>query len=406
MGKLERFLSQFGKNTCRSYKLGLNKFFQTVDPQPSPLTLKAENYLNEKRDYEGDILNFNQSIANLPPKSSGLYITAVKMFLMEYGIELPNGFWKKLQRRRKGRSKALTLDKVLSKVELKKLIDLMPLNGKALYSLMLSSGMRIGEALELMPSDIDFENRMIKLRAEITKTHEPRITFFTEEAKNYVLDWMRYKPEYMKKAVARSARYPKKLEDDRLFPFVPQVAYQIWKTALSKTGNGERDPTTKRLRVHPHTLRKYFRAMLSTVISVDVVEALMGHSGYLTEVYRKYPDPEKTLKELYQSGEHTLIIGETLDQIRMKTLEEQLREKSLIIEALKTREKGKEEEIQTLKAQLQALQSQQNTLSLMMEEAKPYIDRAKMVAVIDALGPEAIDKLTDEILQRIEKKKK
>ena len=42
-------------------------------------------------------------------------------------------------------------------------------------------------------------------------------------------------------------------------------------------------------------LRKFFRTRLGAVIPVDVVEALMGHEGYLTEfidatVLRNSPD--------------------------------------------------------------------------------------------------------------------
>jgi len=37
----------------------------------------------------------------------------------------------------------------------------------------------------------------------------------------------------------------------------------------------------KRFAVHPHVLRKFFRTKMGSVIPVDVVEALMGHEGYL-----------------------------------------------------------------------------------------------------------------------------
>ena len=45
---------------------------------------------------------------------------------------------------------------------------------------------------------------------------------------------------------------------------------------------------------------------MATVIPVDVTEALMGHEGYLTEVYRRYSLED--LAKFYKQGEHTLLI--------------------------------------------------------------------------------------------------
>jgi hypothetical protein len=45
---------------------------------------------------------------------------------------------------------------------------------------------------------------------------------------------------------------------------------------------------------------------MGAVISVDVTEALMGHEGYLTEVYRKYSHED--LAKFYTQGEHALHV--------------------------------------------------------------------------------------------------
>ncbi len=42
------------------------------------------------------------------------------------------------------------------------------------------------------------------------------------------------------------------------------------------------------------------------MIPVDVVEALMGHEGYLTEVYRRYSVED--LANFYKEGEHALFV--------------------------------------------------------------------------------------------------
>lgn len=105
---------------------------------------------------------------------------------------------------------------------------------------------------------------------------------------------------------AKSITFQKSIEDDRLFPFDTSVAYMMWRNALKKTRMDERDRSTNHRRVHPHVLRKFFRTRLGAVIPVDVVEALMGHERYLTEVYRRYSVEQ--LAEFYLKGEHALLV--------------------------------------------------------------------------------------------------
>ena len=105
-----------------------------------------------------------------------------------------------------------------------------------------------------------------------------------------------------------------------MFPFEGSTAHYIWNTAIKKAGFGKRDKSTNRHKVHPHVLRKYFRTKLGAVIPVDVVEALMGHEGYLTEVYRKYSPDE--LGEFYTQGEHTLTVFN--DRNGIKTLKNEV----------------------------------------------------------------------------------
>jgi len=80
----------------------------------------------------------------------------------------------------------------------------------------------------------------------------------------------------------------------------------MWNNSLRKAGFMSRDKQTNHRRMHPHVLRKFFRTKLGSVIPVDVVEALMGHEGYLTEVYRRYT--EEDLAQFYKQGEHALLI--------------------------------------------------------------------------------------------------
>jgi len=184
----------------------------------------------------------------------------------------------------------------------------LPVKGKALFSVLESSGMRIGETLKLALDDVNLESDpvQIDIQGEYTKSGNSRTTFISREAKEAVLEWLKIRDKYLEVAVARSKRYKKKAEDQRLFPFDVSTAYLMWRSALNKTQNGQRDKATQRYLLHPHVLRKFFRTRMGTVIPVDIVEALMGHEGYLTEVYRRYSLEERA--KFYKQGEPTLLI--------------------------------------------------------------------------------------------------
>jgi len=58
---------------------------------------------------EEDIKRFFASIKDNPPKSIHTWLAAVKSFLIENDVELPQKFWKRLSRRIRG-SRAVTED--------------------------------------------------------------------------------------------------------------------------------------------------------------------------------------------------------------------------------------------------------------------------------------------------------
>ncbi|MEM0172794.1 MAG: hypothetical protein QXE05_12915 [Nitrososphaeria archaeon] len=90
---------------------------------------------------------------------------------------------------------------------------------------------------------------------------------------------------------------------------------------------------------------------MATVIPVDVVEALMGHEGYLTEVYRRYSVED--LSKFYKQGEYTLLVfaGEEFSKLRAE-IEEQNRQLQQIINGLISENMQLKAKIQKLKEDL------------------------------------------------------
>ena len=332
MSKVKTFLSNYqNQNTKRNLRVSITNYFEAMygEAKRKQLDNLAEKYFNENRDYEKDVEAFLNHLNGSAPLTIKLKISNVKTFLLENNVELPQKFWRKINRRIKG-SRALTLDRIPTSDELKKLLLHMPIQGKATFLTLESSGMRIGELLQSHIDDLylNEEPARIQLRGEITKTGNPRHIFFSREAEEALTEWLKVREDYLKSAVGKSHLYDKDADDNRIFPFDSSTAYSIWGKALHKSGLNGKDKSTGREKIHPHTLRKFFRTRLGAAgIPIDVVEALMGHEGYLTEVYRRYTLED--LRKFYLKGESALLVFTEAQEVTKLRQEVEERNKSL-----------------------------------------------------------------------------
>lgn len=314
MGRVRDYVDSYKNlNSKRNNRGALKNFFTVTYGQASldieSLDSQAEQYFSENRDFERDVETFLSSIEEQAPKTVKVKISAVRVFLSENDIEFKQKFWRKLRRKVKG-TRARTRDRSPTYSELRRVLSHMPIQGKALSLVLESSGMRIGEALQLNVDEVKLDAKPCKiwLRGEITKSGEPRLTFISREAVETLEEWLKVRDQYLEFACQKSNLYKKNPDDPRLFPFTGGTAYFMWNAALDRAKLLERDISTNRATIHYHVLRKVFRSQLGLVIPYDIVEALMGHEGYLQDVYKKYPNPEKTLAEYYVKGEHALLV--------------------------------------------------------------------------------------------------
>jgi integrase len=315
------FLNQLSKGSARVYKIGIKAFLQSVYAREftnGELEAAATKYFMEGHNYEENMEAFFTFMKGrgMSPKGTKLYLMAAKMYLLENKVELPTLFWRKLRQRTRG-SRPLTMDKAPTNLELRKILDSVPLVGKALFSLLATSGMRIGEALQLKPEDLilDGEPAKVFIRPNYSKNGNGRISFITNEAKDFMEQWIKARPQYLRTAKGRS-RYGKDIEDPRLFPFENNTAMMIWNNAVKKAGLDQKDPTTGRLILHIHSLRKFFRSKLGRY-SQDATETLMGHEGYLSGSYRRIE--EEDLIKFYREHESELLIygnGQELTKLK------------------------------------------------------------------------------------------
>ena len=333
MSKVKNFLENYDNlGTRRNLKVAIHKYFQSLYEEANPENLDAiaEKYFSTERDYESDLQTFLKSLNGSAPLTIKLKLSNIKNFLLENNVEITQKIWRKINRRIKG-SRALTLDRIPTNSEFKKLLLHMAIQGKALYLILESSGMRIGELLQSNIDDLYLEENpaRIQIRGEITKTGNSRHAFFSREAQEALIEWLKVRKDYLKAAIGKSHLYDKVADDPRIFPFNASTAYSIWRKALHKAGLNDRDKSTDREKLHPHVLRKLFRTRLGAagVIPIDVVEALMGHEEHLTEVYRKYTVQD--LGKFYLKGESALLVFTEAQEVTKLRKEVDERNKTL-----------------------------------------------------------------------------
>lgn len=252
------------------------------------------------------------------PNTTKNYVAAVKKWLRFSGVELSTDKLRDIVELPVQYS--ITSDRAPTIEELRDVIVVSKSRGRALISLLASSGIRIGEALSLKVKDIDFgvHPTRIRLRPEITKTRQERWCFVSDEATSFLKEYL---GNSLRGGLAGSDGRPVSVEDSYVFLGRHQgldsngAAYKkrrnpgdlggienkpisywnadfILTTALKNAGLAEKDDHG-RDRIHLHCLRKFFFTRMLAVLGRETTEALMGHHEYLDSAYRRY-----TLEEL------------------------------------------------------------------------------------------------------------
>lgn len=178
-----------------------------------------------------------------------------------------------------------------------------------------STGMRIGEVVNLKISDIDFMQNPVKvnLRAETTKTRESREAFLTGEAVSALKDYLKRYCGWFE-----DIKDPKVL-DKHIFATVYRhrgvfIADSIIKTLQTELRDIVRsipDLNAKdengRQAIHLHSFRKYFRTTVGNVCGRDFAEAIIGHGFYL-DTYYQISDEKK--REMFLQAEPYLTLSD------------------------------------------------------------------------------------------------
>ena len=168
---------------------------------------------------------------------------------------------------------------IVSKEDLRKFYEAIETpKEKALFLLYATSGLRRQEILSLKLEDVDFEKRMITPSNHLGETKKSWCSFYNEEAKKALNEYLAMKKQSRSK---------------RIFPMQRHEVVDLWKSAKEKTG----------LNITPQKLRQWFCSeMLRLGVSETYADAFCGRVPK-SILARQYTDfSSEKLQEIYESS--------------------------------------------------------------------------------------------------------
>ena len=220
----------------------------------------------------------------LKAKTIADYVSAVRKFLAYLDIEIQSSTFKSkvtMPKVSKIDDKPLNLD------ELRQVIAKGRPNPKmrALIYTLVSSGMRLGEALNIAVGDVNLkeEPASISIKAEYSKSRTGRVAYISDEAKEALKEIM-----------------PRNTPKERLvFEYSgdlwqrEKVATRTFREVVERAGLNEKIQNHRIHKIHFHNFRKFFLTKGTDRIGEHAAHALCGHGFYMDTYYRKSEEERK-----------------------------------------------------------------------------------------------------------------
>ena len=300
-------------------------------------------------------------VPNLTSNSIKLYIAAIRSYLAYYDIDvIPSKFRRKVKMPKLYREDEEPLDVS----DIRKI--LLSCNNRRLkvYLLVLASGgMRAAEALAIRLKDIDFTciPTKIHIRKEYSKTKTARDIYISDEATQYLKQWINWKYD-------NEERPRKRNDDDLVFTVyrtrTPATLYvkilTEFEKILSVVGLDQRiEGKQRRRKITLHSFRRFVKTVISDQTNTDYSEWFLGHnkSPYYTK-----KEPER--REIYATKcmKYLTFLDYTTLEATGKNIESKLSEKEKEIQLLRQRDSVNTDAIANLSDQVMKLMAEVNEM--------------------------------------------
>lgn len=257
-------------HTLRAYQNDLSQlttFWQMVndkEARPVPFDQVVQRHVLA-------LFHKKLSKASLARKFSCL--RTLKVFAMTQGHELKGNFKSpKIERKLPVVLSIEEITHLLDEVKSEDLDTKFPLRDKAIFETLYATGVRCAELINIKLSDIDFDERVIKVMG---KGRKERVVLFGSKAETAI-----------KRYIAEERASLIKLEDQR-YLFVNYVGGQLTSRSVQRVCEMFRKYLKIDRALTPHKLRHSFAThLLSQGADLRMVQELLGHSTLAsTEIY-------------------------------------------------------------------------------------------------------------------------
>ncbi len=311
-------------STKRSYKVSLNKFKAFLSTIEKNLPETLQDLKNKEKDPIILLVEYYSYLSkeNMRNSTIGSYISVAKDFLNFHNMHI---YSEDLKQRFRTPKREVFYEEGLTKGIINRLLHNSSPKLQVAILVACSSGIRIGELIQLRVSDIDFTTNptTLRIRRETTKTRETRFTHITTEASKVLSDYITKKLTQVDPA------------DPYLFMYFDGdfgsydyhksmfAARQTLMEKLRTTISGIPELSMKNenggYRIHFHAFRKWFKTQVTNAQQSDFAEALMGHKS-IKLVYYKQSTPDRL--KMYKKLESYLTISDftrvekTIDEMK------------------------------------------------------------------------------------------
>ncbi|MFL6435386.1 MAG: tyrosine-type recombinase/integrase [Nitrososphaeraceae archaeon] len=360
------FLSSMSRNSLKSkltYQSGLihlEQFLEQKYPQYNiDMILKplSKNELDVYVILDEFVSYLVDPTLKLTLSSIKLCMAAIRSYLAYYDIDIiPSKFKRKVKMPKMYREDEEPLDasdirKILLSCSNRRL--------KAYLLALASGGMRAVEALAIRLKDIDFtvSPTKIHIRKEYSKTKTSRDVYISDEATQYLRQWINWKYNNEERPRTRD-------DDDLVFTVyrtrAPTTVYvkvlSEFEKLLSVVGLDERkDGKQRRRKITLHSFRRFVKTVISDQTNTDYSEWFLGHnkSPYYTK-----KEPER--REIYATKcmKYLTFLDYTTLEATGKNIDAKLSEKEKEIQLLRQRDSVNTDAIANLSDQVMKLMAE------------------------------------------------
>ncbi|HAN77381.1 MAG TPA: integrase [Bacteroidales bacterium] len=276
MKEAEKFIQyitsekRFSEHTIRAYSTDLNAFLQFASQNQAVLSAKELTF----KQLRAWVLNLMQSGQN--PRSVRRKISTIKAwykYMLKNNLVETNPAEKLIVPKM-----SVKLPGFIAEDELKLLIEenlpddtFFNLRDKLIIELLYTTGMRRAELCSLKHSDIDFENKSVKV---LGKRNKQRIIPLTSKVTEHIKSYLEQKQH-----IPEAAAHTVLLVTNKYSPAYPELIYLTVKKLLTRVSTLNKKS--------PHVLRHSFAThMLNRGADLNTVKELLGHQNLnATQIY-------------------------------------------------------------------------------------------------------------------------